>query len=162
MKYLGFNFCERKKSYYCDKHEDESNILFRKKIIKKYFQFETNTYRWVHLTRNDAVQLEKDEKQNLLENIYTSFIHNNQKMPEYHIDTHSIFLTPAYEKNVIHKLRLHPHRRLVLIGQDKTVFKQYSFSQKCWVGTGGQTQLLPKSDGYSRMICRTSGMVDLK
>ena len=99
MKYLGSNFCECKKSHYSDKYEDESNILFRKKIIKKYFQYEKNTCRWVHLTENDAVQLEKDEKQNLLENAFTRFIHNNQKMRQYHVNTHSIFSTPAYEKN---------------------------------------------------------------
>ena len=40
----------------------------------------------------------------------------------------------------------------MIIGQDETVFKQYTFSQKCWVGPGGETQLLPKSDGYSRMV----------
>ena len=36
MKYLGFSFCDRKKSYYRDKHENESNILFHKKIIKNF------------------------------------------------------------------------------------------------------------------------------
>ena len=41
---------------------------------------------------------------------------------------------------------------LMIIGQDKTVFKQYSFSWKCWVGHGGETPLLQKSNGYSRMI----------
>ena len=44
-------------------------------------------------------------------------------------------------------------RPLMIIEQDETVFKQYSFSQKCCVWPGGETQLLPKSDGYSRMFC---------
>ena len=38
-----------------------------------------------------------------------------------------------------------------MVGQDKSVFKQYLFGRKCWVGIGGETQLLPKSDGYSQM-----------
>ena len=40
----------------------------------------------------------------------------------------------------------------MIIGQDESVFKQYSFGRKCWVGPGGETQLLPKSDGYSKMV----------
>ena len=47
----------------------------------------------------------------------------------------------------------HSHTRpLMIIRQYKTVFKQYSFSRKCWVGPGGESQLLPKSNGYSRMV----------
>ena len=44
------------------------------------------------------------------------------------------------------------HQAQMIIGQDESVFKQYLFSKKCWVGPGGVTQLLPKSDRYSRMI----------
>ena len=40
----------------------------------------------------------------------------------------------------------------MMIGQDEFVFKQYSFGHKCWLGPGGETQLLPKSDGYSKMV----------
>ncbi len=39
-----------------------------------------------------------------------------------------------------------------MIGQDESVFKQYSFNRKCWFGPGGETKLLPKSDGYSKMV----------
>ena len=138
--------------YYCDKHEDESNIIFSKNFIKKYFKYERNTYRWVHLSESDAIQLEKNEDEKLLENTFTEFIHNNQKMREYHVDTHSIFSTPIYQKKLSINRDSTLTRPQMLIGQDETVFKQYSFSRKCWVGPGGETQLLPKSDGYSRMI----------
>ena len=40
----------------------------------------------------------------------------------------------------------------MIIGQYETVFKQYTFSQKCWVEPGGETELLPKNEGYSRMV----------
>ena len=42
----------------------------------------------------------------------------------------------------------------MMVGQDKSVFKQYSFGYKCWVRPGVETQLLPKSDGYSKMVSR--------
>ena len=41
---------------------------------------------------------------------------------------------------------------IMMVGQDESIFKQYSFGCKCWVGPGGETQLLPKSDGYSQMV----------
>ena len=40
----------------------------------------------------------------------------------------------------------------MMIGQDKSVFKQYSFGHKCWMGPVVEIQLLLKSDGYSRMV----------
>ena len=41
---------------------------------------------------------------------------------------------------------------LMMIDQDESVFKLYLFDQKYWVGPGGETQLLPKSNGYSKMV----------
>ena len=40
----------------------------------------------------------------------------------------------------------------MMVGQDKSVFKQYLFGRKCWIGPVGETQLLPKSDGYSQIV----------
>ena len=42
-------------------------------------------------------------------------------------------------------------RPLMVIGQVETVLKQYSFSQKCWLGPGRETEFLPQSNGYSIM-----------
>ncbi len=141
-----------KKNHYCDKHEEKSNVEYRKLFSKTYFQHEKNTYQWVHLEESEAIDLEKDEDMNLLENTFIKFEENDKKMREYHVDTHPIFMTNKYEKKL--SIRRHPTltRPLMMIGQDETVFKQYSLSQKCWVGPDGETQLLLKSDGYSRMI----------
>ncbi len=43
-------------------------------------------------------------------------------------------------------------RPTILLGQDESVFKQYSFSSKTWTGPTGENTLLPKSDGYSKMV----------
>ena len=72
-------------------------------------------------------------------------------MREYHIDTHPTFNDEnKYQKKI--SIRSQATRPLMMIGQDESVFKQYSFGRKCWVGPGGETQLLPKSDGYSKMV----------
>ena len=77
---------------------------------------------------------------------------NEKKMREYHVDTHECFSAASkYEKNL--SIQQNPSTRpIMMVGQDKSVFKQYSFGHKCWVGPGGETQLLPKSDGYSQMV----------
>ena len=73
-------------------------------------------------------------------------------MREYHVDTHPIFTTVKYNKVLLVNRDLSLTSPLMIIRQDKTVFKQYLFSRKCWVGPGRETQLLPKSNSYSRMI----------
>ena len=92
--------------------------------------------------------MENDKDTKLLENIYDEFEVNNIKMRQYHIDTHPIF------SNLVPKLSIYnTHSKpLMIIGQDESVFKQYSFGSKCWMGEHGETKLLPKSDGYSRMV----------
>ena len=127
-------------------------MKYREKFINKYFCYEKNTYRWVHLEESHAIELEENNKVRLLSNTYIEFEKNNKKIREYHVDTHSIFMSDRYKKNLSVRKDPSHTRPLMIIGQDETVFKQYSFSQKCWLGPGGETQLLPKSDGYSRMI----------
>ena len=147
MKCVGFEYCERRKNYFCDRHEDVSNQEYRKKFIKEYLKYEKMTYRWVHIEEGVAIDLEN--KGELLEDIYVQFEKNSKKYREYHVDSHLMFA--SLQKNV--SIQVQPTTRpLMILGQDESVFKQFSFSTKCWVGPGGVTQLLPKSDGYSRMI----------
>ena len=61
MKCVGFSYCKRKKSYFCDKHEEESNARDRNEFIKNYYEFEKDTYRWVHLTKAAAIELEEQD-----------------------------------------------------------------------------------------------------
>ena len=39
LSYVGFNFDERKKTYFTDKHKSEENIKYREKFIEKYFLY---------------------------------------------------------------------------------------------------------------------------
>ena len=87
-----------KKNHYCDKHEEKSNVEYRKLFSKTYFQHEKNTYRWVHLKEIDAIKLENDEKNELLAKTFIEFEQNNEKMREYHVDTHPIFSSEKFEK----------------------------------------------------------------
>ena len=44
---------------------------------------------------------------------------------------------------------------IIIIGQDKSIYNQYAFGQKQWVGPAGECAFLPKTDGTGWMV---SGM----
>ena len=76
-------------------------------------------------------------------------------MREYHIDSHPVLM--EYVRNLtmrgdVSVRKSYMDRPVIIIGQDKCVIKQYSFSSKAWHGKNEEKKLLPKSDGYSLMI----------
>ena len=79
MKLIGYEYNERRKSYYSDRHEHEENIEYRKKFIKKYFMLEKRAHRWVHIVEEEAKRLEQDEDNPLLANVYHEFVKENKK-----------------------------------------------------------------------------------
>ena len=97
MKFIGFNYDERKKTYFTDRHESMENRKYRKEYIKQYFSFELYTYRWVQITDECGDALERDENVKLLKNIYHSFERDNIKMREYHVDSHISVLDQRQE-----------------------------------------------------------------
>ena len=102
----------------------------------------------MRISEEEVIRLENDPKDPLLPFCY-AFRSNG--MREYHIDTHPSFLDritfalPSIRKPMC-------IRAVIIIGQDETVFKQYSFSAKCWYNNLGATKLLPKTDGISVML----------
>ena len=76
-------------------------------------------------------------------------------MREYHIDLHTHLYLLVQNENMggdLSVCKLIERRSSIIIGQDESVFKQYSFSSKSWQGVSGERTLLPKSDGYSLMV----------
>ena len=147
LTHLGFKFDERKKTYYTDKHESEENRVYRKKFIDEYLQYELYTYVWVQLEESVANIFEKEE--NLLENMYFEYKENDKIMREYHVDSHEKFSNLQLTLSVRRNPQLRP---IIIVGQDESVFKQYSFGRRCWFGPNGEAELIPKTDGYSQMV----------
>jgi len=50
LHYLGYTHDKLKKSYYVDGHEHQEQKLHRSKFIKKYFEVEIQTHRWVQMS----------------------------------------------------------------------------------------------------------------
>jgi hypothetical protein len=79
------------------------------------------------------------------------------EMREYHIDSHPVFETYVLEENQkfggnLSVRKLAHECPVLIIGQDKSIYRQFIFSKKGWVGANGQQQLRPKDDGHGLMV----------
>ena len=52
------------------------------------------------MEESHAIELEKNNEVRLLPNTYIEFEKNNKKIREYHVDTHSIFMSYRYKKKL--------------------------------------------------------------
>ncbi len=72
--------------------------------------------------------MKSDSEQPLAKNIYYEYVNENKKMREYHVDAHLMFQNLNPKMSV----QCHPtEKQLIIIGQDESCFKQYSFSKRC-------------------------------
>jgi hypothetical protein len=87
LKQLGFTYSKNEKYYYTDGHEKAENVRCRLKFIKRYFEHELRTFRWVQLSEGEAKALEELEKYPLKEGLVHSFT-NEDGHPEqkFHVD----------------------------------------------------------------------------
>ena len=120
-----------------------------------YFKHKINSYLWVKISADEAVKLENN-KEVELPKCYHSYVNEDgEQMREYHVDVHPYLqryisnTKMGGDLSVKHSPNVRP---VIIIGQDESVIKQYSFSAKSWVNPNGERKLLPKSDGYTTMI----------
>ena len=144
IQYFGYKWCDRKKSYYSDKHESEENISARIEFINKHRQYERDAHLWVQIPIAQASYLEANH--GLLPN---TAAYCYEGFREYHIDTHPSFQAMVPGLSVRKPMDVRPK---IIMGQDETVVKQHTYSSKCWHSPSGASQLLPKSDGHAKMI----------
>ncbi len=116
LRLLGFRYCENKKCYYTDGHERADNVRYRIQFIKKYFEYEFRTYRWLQLSDEDASRLESLEKNPLKKGLGLLYSDEEGKaMREYHLDCHNALkefinvgntlLVPIYPSSTIRKVK---------------------------------------------------------
>ena len=126
MFHFGFSYNERKKCYFSDEHENMENVNHRKDSIRKYFNYEMRTHYWVQITKEMAVELENDTENPMMLNLHYEYLSGN--LCEYHIDTHPLLNTIEANKSIrCH----HTAKQLIILRQDESCFKQYSFSKRC-------------------------------
>ena len=61
LKYLGFRYKKRTKSYYSDTHESEENVEARKRFVERYLKLEVRARVWVQITEEKAIEMKQQK-----------------------------------------------------------------------------------------------------
>jgi hypothetical protein len=154
MNHLGYKYCKQTKHYFNDKHEDETNVLYRNDFTRRYFGYEKRAHRWIQVTKEEAEKLVRDGKVHHRLGCHYKDSDGNE-MVEYHVDDSDCLFKMGsslkYGGNLSHKMKA-DEKPLVMFGQDEAIFKQYLLSPRAWCGRNGERPLLPKDEGQGVML----------
>jgi hypothetical protein len=155
MHRLGFKHCEQRKGYYVDGHE-RSDVKESRKIFCEIYlmDIEPRCLRWIHVS-----QRELETTHNVLhaEFGYRYLNDTGEVYVEFHID----YVASQNNEDVDLLLDRDPKmsvrapvnsKPVEIFGQDESVFSQFMFPTKSWVGPNQERGLFPKSLGEGLMI----------
>ena len=153
MQMLGFKFEARQKCYYVDNHKSPENIIYRHQFIDCYFQYELRCYRWYSIPLEEQQQMIEEGKLN--PDLGYQYEKNGKQYVEHHVDDHIDFQSKCanlpFGGNL--SVRKKPFDKpIMIIGQDKAIFKQYLFTKGSWLTPGGKKQLVPKDEGQGIIL----------
>ncbi len=160
LHYLGYTHDKLKKSYYVDGHEHQEQKLHQSKFIKKYFEVEIQTHRWVQMSIvefEEAQSSLSDDGNDKIINPGYSYTHPVTGDPwiEFHVDDINMKLigdnVGPFGGNVSVRCPA-GSRPLIIFGQDESIFNQFSHSGRQWLGPLGQRSIMPKSAGMGVML----------
>ena len=160
IKLLGFTYCERKKTYYCDSHEKPEVVKYRYKYIDRYLEREFRCFRWVQISKSKYEEMLRNEFSIFCGTPYEYENAKGEKYYEFHVDDNQQFTDwkdwPDEESRRFGgclSVRMPEGAKpLIIFGQDECIFKQYVFCKKTWVGPNGETALTPKDEGHGVML----------
>ena len=166
MRSLKFSYQPRSQNYYIDGHEYPATVEDRIRYIKKYVKEDLCCYRWIQITEEEANELEDNNDCFEKESGYR-YEWEMQTYYEYHVDDHESFQQRCNNDencpfggylSVRMPLGTKP---IIKIGQDESVFKQFSLTKKQWYLPDGTSVPNPKSEGdgvmYSAFVSRDFG-----
>ena len=154
MHAMGFTYSMKAKSYMVDGHEHPEQKAHRTKFTTEYLTtLEIRCFRWIQMSVTEFDNLPERDK--IINKGYTYMGINGFPMVELHVDDHECLQKYANEKygefggNTSVRNTLKP---VIILGQDESIYNQFSFGSKQWVGKNGERAFLPKSDGAGVMI----------
>jgi hypothetical protein len=156
MRLLGFKYEQRRKCYYVDGHEKPETKAYRKKFVRRYFEYERMMHRWIQMELIDKLKLEEEEGIELAHGYQYVDPKTKVMMVEFHVDDHHSFQdkmnsttrfggNPSIQKPIDKK-------NIICFGQDEAIMKQYCFTTKAWTAPSGQKAIVPKDEGVGVMI----------
>ncbi|KAI2495498.1 hypothetical protein MHU86_18994 [Fragilaria crotonensis] len=132
MKRLGFEFDDRKKSFYVDGHEREDVVANRKQFCTTYLtKLEPYCKRWIQIPINDAIGMANVDVE--MGHRYFDIVKDTEHI-EYHVDYWNRFGGGTDVINPTTSIRVSSNARpIMIIGQDESVFSQYLMGAKTWI-----------------------------
>ena len=154
MKLIGFTYSHQRKSYYVDGHERDDVVDSRRIFCCKYLtEIEPRCLRWVQYDAKEIVAANLDP-----DFAYKYTDSDGNVFYEFHID----YCSRRQEKSTVNAMegkvasmsvRAPPDTRPIeCYGQDESLFYQFQFPSRSWVGPNSERALLPKSQGEGLMI----------
>ncbi|KAI2493715.1 hypothetical protein MHU86_20819 [Fragilaria crotonensis] len=121
MKRLGFEFDDRKKSFYVDGHEREDVVANRKQFCTTYLtKLEPYCKRWIQIPINDAIGMANVDVE--MGHRYFDIVKDTEHI-EYHVDYWNRFGGGTDVINPTTSIRVSSNARpIMIIGQDESVF----------------------------------------
>jgi hypothetical protein len=154
---LGFTYDTQRKGYYVDGHERPDVIADRKKFCEVYLtELEPRCLRWVQFSEKELGAYDKLRP----EVAYQYYDDEDSLNFEFHVDYCRSKGVEVVEgaatidnKVATMSVRAPPQSKPIeIFGQDESVFSQFLFLPKSWVGPNKERGLFPKSSGEGYMI----------
>lgn len=152
---LGFTYNTKQKGYYVDGHERSDVIASRKVFCETYLtDIEPKCLRWIHVSQHE---LETTHSVLNPEFGYRFVDADGKSQIEFHVDyctsCDSEDKALLVGKNPMISIRAPlGSTPIEIFGQDESVFSQFIFPTKSWIGPNQERGLFPKSLGEGLMI----------
>lgn len=159
MNQFGFKYSPHRKTYYVNGHEKADTVEYRKGYITQYLANEIRSHRWIQLPISRVEALEKEFLEFNRDDGF-EYENNNLTFFEFHIDYHECFTSewqtigvpvPEFGANLSVRKK-ESEKQIIMIGQDKCIFKQFLFSHKHWALPDDTTPPMPKEEGQGVML----------
>ena len=153
MNRLGFQYEPRRKTYYVDTHDTPANIKYRSAFINRYFQYELLAHRWYSITIEERNRLVKNGQ--IRQDQGYKYEKEDKVYFEFHVDDCQEFQDNCERVQFGGYLSVRKpknKKKLMIIGQDEVIMKQFIFSTLAWTLPDGSRPLIPKDEGMGLMI----------
>ena len=147
---LKFSYLAKVKSSIVDVNGHEEQKKHRASLTSEYItSIEPQCHLWVQMP---VAKFNKfTDQQEVLNAICTYTGIDRTPMIEFHVDDHPCLQEWSNNKygnfggNI--SVRVTNQNPIIIFGQDESVFNQFSFGSKQWVGASGEGVFLPNSEG---------------
>ncbi len=152
---LGFTYNTQRKGYYVDGHERDDVVASRKAFCETYLtEIEPFCLRWIQVSQHELETthniLNPDFGYQFVDANGIAHVEFHVDYCSRHINNDNVLLQCKNPRMSVRAPR--GSRPIEIFGQDESVFSQFIFPTKSWIGPNQERGLFPKSLGEGLMI----------